>query len=315
MARGLSCLLLPGFVRFLEQLLCSYVHEIVSDAISVRDATNETKVRHTKLTSKAIKIGIKTANKIFALRYPGSGLWDSASMKDVSVLTASQEEDRARKKVEKGKTNTTEAEAEGEGAAEAEVGASRFAFARWFWEGRRMRRGGEGGELEKCANDMKRTDIFVRGSAEPGDGRLTFRQKMHILLSCGMAAEDISSLEDDAITFQYLKEKGAKAKNINPTGVTPLDLKNRGAESASDLLDLGFDSLHLADPSFLSSMLSAYGSENVLSAFLRTPIDAVALASARAMTLLGSVATLAACAGAPGGPPSSILPRHKALGE
>ena len=76
----------PGFVRFLEQLLCSYVHEIVHDAVCFKEAINENKIRHTKLTSKTIKIGIKTANeRVFALRHPGSSLWDSSAMKDAAV--------------------------------------------------------------------------------------------------------------------------------------------------------------------------------------------------------------------------------------
>ena len=132
-----------------------------------------------------------------------------------------------------------------------------------------------------------------------------------------MTAEEIASVPDEEITFQFLREKGAKAKHINPVGILPIDLKKRGADSAIDLLDLEYDSLHLADPAFLASMISAFGTEDVTNAFLRSPLDSLALASVETMSLLqiGPSTLLAACAGAPEQAAAllRILPSHRAL--
>lgn len=147
---------------------------------------------------------------------------------------------------------------------------------------------------------MRRTHVFER-EPQTSDGSLSFRQKMHVFLATGMSATEIAELDDKDITFEFLVCKGVTSKSMNPVGVGPLILKERGASKASDLLLLGYDALHLADPIFCTECIRAYGAEEVKSAFLVHPIDALALTSPESMSLLGLNANslLAACAGAP----------------
>ena len=78
-------------------------------------------------------------------------------------------------------------------------------------------------------------------------------------------------------------------------------LKRYGVVEASQLRRLGFDALHLVDPEWCADASAAHGASNVISAFLVSPHDAVALSGSEAMKTLNITvdALLEACAGAP----------------
>ena len=66
-------------------------------------------------------------------------------------------------------------------------------------------------------------------------------------------------------------------------GVGPKLLKVVGVADCSSLRKLGFDSLYLADTKFVSEANAAFGSRDVIRAFLTGASDAVAIAGTEAV--------------------------------
>ena len=109
-----------GFIRYLENFLCSYVQEVVHDAVCIKNATP--KVKHTKLSAKLMRVALKTANeRIFALRAPPSGLWDADSVSNPAVAFRVAKKSAPRKdgKKEEKKKKTKEDAEEEEAAPDA----------------------------------------------------------------------------------------------------------------------------------------------------------------------------------------------------
>ena len=129
---------------------------------------------------------------------------------------------------------------------------------------------------------------------------LTTRQRLALTKGI-MDVESALSLNDAAIDTLFLLTKRVPVNQIRCSKVTPFDLKNRGMESALQLRELGFDALDLADPSFCSSSISAFGVESVVQAFLLTASDAVAIAGSTAVLQLNITTSklMELCAGAP----------------
>lgn len=136
---------------------------------------------------------------------------------------------------------------------------------------------------------------------KPSDHTLTVRQKLTLFHGSGLSAEKALSTPEEEINFDLMIANGVKALNIATAGIRPLVLKAHGVEQAAQLRRLGFDALHLVDPVWCEQATAAYGAADVISAFLQTSSDAVALAGSDAMTTLNlSVEQLlTACAGAP----------------
>lgn len=131
----------------------------------------------------------------------------------------------------------------------------------------------------------------------------TFSAKMRLCLfhNTECTAEEALALDEKNITAELLVAKGVKASNMATAGVGPRLLKQMGVEDCSSLRKLGFDSLYLADTKFVSEANGAFGSKDVIHAFLAGASDAVAIAGTEAVDILGIHAQdlLAACAGAP----------------
>tara|TARA_B110001452_G_C15214872_1_gene421347 strand:+ start:1205 stop:1720 length:516 start_codon:yes stop_codon:yes gene_type:complete len=108
-------------------------------------------------------------------------------------------------------------------------------------------------------------------------------------------------MEDEDITFDLMIRNGVKPVNLLATGVRVTTLKRYGVTEASQLRRLGFDALHLVNPEWCADASAAYGASNVISAFLVSPQDAVALSGSEAVITLNITvdALLQACAGAP----------------
>ena len=135
---------------------------------------------------------------------------------------------------------------------------------------------------------------------DPSEG-LSARQKLTMFHGTAMTASDALSLDDENVTFDLMVRNGVKAVNLMAAGVRVVHLKRYGVVEASQLRRLGFDALHLVDPEWCADASAAHGASNVISAFLVSPHDAVALSGSEAMKTLNITvdALLEACAGAP----------------
>ena len=130
---------------------------------------------------------------------------------------------------------------------------------------------------------------------------LSVRQRLALFHGSGVNAESALTTTEDEITFEMLLKHGVKALNIQAAGIRPLQLKRYGVTQAQQMRRLDYDALHLVDPVICNEANAAFGARDVISAFLNSPQDAVALAGSEAVTILNlSVQQLLeVCAGAP----------------
>jgi hypothetical protein len=104
--------------------------------------------------------------------------------------------------------------------------------------------------------------------------------------------------EIDALFFRRMR---VPTLQIRSSRLSPLELKQRGVQSAVGLRELGFDALDLTDAGFCASAVSAFGVEEVKRAFLLDSGDAVAVAGSVAAFQLNvpTFKLLELCAGSP----------------
>ena len=128
------------------------------------------------------------------------------------------------------------------------------------------------------------------------------RARLAIFHGTSVGAEEACGFEDSEITFDRMMRSGVKAINLQTAFMGPTSLKARGAHTPQQLRQLGFDALHLCDPDFCNEASMAYGAGPVVSAFLSTAKDAVAVAGMEAMHILNITSSqlLERCAGFPG---------------
>ena len=142
----------------------------------------------------------------------------------------------------------------------------------------------------------------VRTVAVMTNDSSTLSTRQRLALTRGNAdAASALAMADSEIDALYLIRKRVATSDLRAARLTPLDLKQRGLETAVGLRELGFDSLDLVDSSFCASAVSAFGAESVRSAFLLDAGDAVAVAGSVAIFQLGitMVRLVELCAGAP----------------
>ena len=123
-------------------------------------------------------------------------------------------------------------------------------------------------------------------------------------LACGVPSLDIRSLltmQDEAITVEFMQQNGVTANNIIAAGMAPCQLFDRGCDSPQKLRDLGFDSLHLRDPRFSTEAVACFGAVGVREVFMRGAADAVNVSGSCAVEMLGITPSMltSLCAGAP----------------
>ena len=135
----------------------------------------------------------------------------------------------------------------------------------------------------------------------PQEVELDLKQRMTLFSGTGVTAETVVSKPMAELTFDYFISNGVRALNISTTGIRPLALRSFGVDTATQLKQLGFDSLHLVDPVFAEETCAAYGADDVVKTFLCTEHDAVTLAGSEAIGLLGicTQQLLELCAGFP----------------
>ena len=116
-----------------------------------------------------------------------------------------------------------------------------------------------------------------------------------------MPMDDILALQAASVSCRLLKSYGVSSVNIRVAGITPMQLKELGCQSAFELRELGFDALDLNNHTFCASAISAFGADELKKAFLMSAGDAVCLAGSTAQFQLdiASNAMIAATAGCP----------------
>lgn len=132
------------------------------------------------------------------------------------------------------------------------------------------------------------------------EGVLGTRERLCLFHGTNVSAEAALSMDYEEITFKFLLESGVTHVNLSAAGVGPRHLKRIGLESASELRRVGFDALYLSDQKFLDEAVAEFGADEIVSAYLVSASDAVAISGSGAVDVLGiSTATLLQeCAGA-----------------
>lgn len=128
---------------------------------------------------------------------------------------------------------------------------------------------------------------------------LTHAQRQRLVVNTHVSDSDIFGLKDKDINISILKQ--LPHFNLLAAGLSPLHLRARGARDASELVAMGFDTLHLVDAEFCSAAIAAFGAQSVVDAFLHGPIDAISIAGSCAARMLGlsTQSLLELCRGAP----------------
>lgn len=128
------------------------------------------------------------------------------------------------------------------------------------------------------------------------------RSRLALFNGTNVSASDAFSLEDEQINHDSMLKAGVKAVNMIVANLGPMSLCKRGFEQPDQLRSFGFDAGHLCDPSWCNEACMAYGRDALVSAFVVSAADAVAVAGSEAMTLLKITPSelLERCAGFPG---------------
>ena len=132
-------------------------------------------------------------------------------------------------------------------------------------------------------------------------GGVTTRQRLALFHGTGVETERALAMSEGDLSFELFISNGVRATNLTIAELRPMALMRMGVDSASKLRRLGFDALHLTHAAFCSEANAAFGAEDVESAFLTTPADAVCVAGSDATHIL-NISTrklLEYCAGAP----------------
>ena len=135
----------------------------------------------------------------------------------------------------------------------------------------------------------------------PAAGALTRRQRLALASETQLSAGAVMAMADEEFTMAFFQAHGVRASHLRVAKLNPLQLKARGVASARDLRALEFNALDLGDPAFCASCIAAHGVDEVVSEFLITANDAVAVAGTAAVHQLkiGTGLLLLLRAGAP----------------
>jgi len=141
------------------------------------------------------------------------------------------------------------------------------------------------------------TNRSTRASSELGT-----RARLALFHGTSLSAADALGMDDAEITYDCMMRNGVRANNLLAAAQGPAALRARGATTATQLRQLGLESLHLCDADLCNEACLAYGAAAVTDAFLVSAADAVNLAGMEAMHILDlqPKRLLECCVGFPG---------------
>ena len=143
---------------------------------------------------------------------------------------------------------------------------------------------------------------------------LTLRQRMALVIEANATAEKIVEMADTDIDHAFFMEQGISPTLLRAAAVTPRQLKARGTSTPVQLVELGFNTMHLLDDDWCEDAIAAYGAPALLDEFLGTSNDAVVLAGSTVLDKLGINLglLLLLCNGQPGAA-REVLAQHTHL--
>lgn len=145
------------------------------------------------------------------------------------------------------------------------------------------------------------------------------RARVALFHGTSVAASEALCLEEDQITYESMLKAGVKPINMIVANLGPMALVKRGFETPAKLRAFGFDAGNLCDASWCNEACMAYGRDALVTAFVVSASDAVAVAGSEAMTMLNitSAELLERCAGCPGEAANVLqqLPHGASLGD
>ena len=124
-----------------------------------------------------------------------------------------------------------------------------------------------------------------RGGVE-GNARKRDRRRLTLFSGTRISNSSAIAFAEEEITFDLLVSSGVVAENVLAAEVGPVALKYLGAKTAQDLRKLKFNAIHLCSVDFANEMCVAFGSLEVVTAFLVSPRDAVCVAGTAAAHIL-----------------------------
>lgn len=130
---------------------------------------------------------------------------------------------------------------------------------------------------------------------------ISAKRRLALVAGTKVTPKAVLDMPDADINYGFLLDNQIPVSNIRVGGFTPAMLRERGATDAQAFRALGFDALHLINNAFLEDAVSVYGHSDLVSTFLQTPYDAVALANATVMQILSLTTNrlMEECAGFP----------------
>jgi hypothetical protein len=127
------------------------------------------------------------------------------------------------------------------------------------------------------------------------------KRRLALVAGTDVKPKDVLEMSDADIDYAFMRRHKIPVANIRVAGFTPAKLYARGARDAESLKKLGFDALHLLNADFLTDSVAVFGYGDIVSTFLKTAYDAVALADNSVMQTLSLTISrlLEECAGCP----------------
>lgn len=131
---------------------------------------------------------------------------------------------------------------------------------------------------------------------------LDTRARLALFHGTSLGASDALGVDDKDINYDCMMRHGVRPNNLLAAGQGPAALRARGVTAATQLRQLGLDSLHLCDADLCNEACLAFGAAAIADTFLVSASDAVNLAGMEAMHILDLHAKrlLECCVGFPG---------------
>lgn len=142
--------------------------------------------------------------------------------------------------------------------------------------------------------------------------KYTLRQRLALVIEADTTAEAIVGMADEDINHAFFLKHSISPTLLRAAAITPLQLKAHGTCTAAQLVDLGFNTLHMMDEEWCDDAIAAYGAPALLDQFLTTSNDAIILAGTGVVERLGvNLGLLLLLCSEQPGPAREVLAQYK----